>query len=810
MRVRAALIAAFAALALATPAEADTFTVTNGSSDVAGSCDKQTCTTLRAAITAAKTTLREADFIYVPAGTINLGSDLLVDTDVTILGVSARTNILDGGDKHRGLRVPAGATVALQHYTIRRGAAGEAGSNDGGGVLNAGALTLDNVHITTSLAARGGGVANLSGGGTTIQHSLIDGNTATGTGGGVANIGSVETQPLTVISMTDSTVFANTGKDGAGGIAAVNNGGLIGLARTTIADNIGSSGAGGILTTVTARTIVYGSIATRNRIGAATSNCGLTKPTNNGANVEDNDTCGFGPTADPVLATKLSSAGGETDVLAIAAGSAAIDRLAVGDNCEAGTLDQRGLRRPQGSACDSGAYEFDVPATYTITGGPTGTISSDAAQIDFSSSDPSATPACQLTGPGQAGGYGPCYKSNAALYTNLPNGAFTFSVRDADFPSSTPATRSFTVAALDSTITDGPNGPTNDTTPTFAFTGANGAVGFQCRVDGATFAACTTPATTLTLTEGAHTFEVRALNAQGQAENTPASRSFTVDITPPNTTITDGPTGNVASTTASNDATPTFSFASEPGAVFECRLDGPAGALGAFGACTSPKGFNALAPGDYVFFVRSTDSAGNSQTTQRAFTVTAPQHATPTPTPTPPPAPTPVANQTVNAQPVSGTVLVKVNGRFVPLVPSLIRNGTEVDARKGVVQITTAQGEVARFYDGVFKITQAGGLTTLTLTEKLTGCPKARRSTASAAAKKPKTRKLWGDGKGRFKTKGQYSAATVRGTKWLVQDSCTTTLTRVVQGVVEVEDFAKKKQVLVKQGKRYSARAKKR
>ena len=44
----------------------------------------------------------------------------------------------------------------------------------------------------------------------------------------------------------------------------------------------------------------------------------------------------------------------------------------------------------------------------------------------------------------------------------------------------------------------------------------------------------------------------------------------------------------------------------------------------------------------------------------------------------------------------------------------------------------------------------------------------------------------------------------MRGTKWLVQDTCTTTLTRVAQGVVEVEDFAKKKKVLVKKGKRYT------
>ena len=116
---------------------------------------------------------------------------------------------------------------------------------------------------------------------------------------------------------------------------------------------------------------------------------------------------------------------------------------------------------------------------------------------------------------------------------------------------------------------------------------------------------------------------------------------------------------------------------------------------------------------------------------------------------------------------------------------------------------------MAKFYDGIFKLSQSGGFTVLTLTEKLTGCPKAKKSSASAAAKKPKTRKLWGDGKGKFRTKGQYSAATMRGTKWLVQDTCTTTLTRVAQGVVEVQDFAKKKNVLIKKGKSYTARAKK-
>ena len=63
---------------------------------------------------------------------------------------------------------------------------------------------------------------------------------------------------------------------------------------------------------------------------------------------------------------------------------------------------------------------------------------------------------------------------------------------------------------------------------------------------------------------------------------------------------------------------------------------------------------------------------------------------------------------------------------------------------------------------------------------------------------------MWGDGKGSFRTTGKYSAATVRGTKWLVEDSCAGTLTRVTIGVVAVR--AGKKTVLVRAGKKYLAK----
>ena len=181
-----------------------------------------------------------------------------------------------------------------------------------------------------------------------------------------------------------------------------------------------------------------------------------------------------------------------------------------------------------------------------------------------------------------------------------------------------------------------------------------------------------------------------------------------------------------------------------------------------------------------------------------------------------PALPAPVAGKNVNVKPVSGKVRIKRRGskRFVTLTAEAkIPVGSSIDTRRGRIAITAAQGggrtASADFYDGLFKLTQTKGskpVATLALTERLS-CPKAGK--AIAAAKKKK-RRLWGDGSGRFRTKGKHSAATVVGTKWLVEDRCRSTLTRVVRGRVSVRDFAKKKTVTVRAGKRYTARAKRR
>jgi hypothetical protein len=136
-----------------------------------------------------------------------------------------------------------------------------------------------------------------------------------------------------------------------------------------------------------------------------------------------------------------------------------------------------------------------------------------------------------------------------------------------------------------------------------------------------------------------------------------------------------------------------------------------------------------------------------------------------------------------------------------------------LDTTKGRVTLVAASNKsggtaTADFYDGIFEVGQTKGakpITTLKLVEKLS-CPKA--GNASVAARRKKKRRLWGDGSGKFRTEGSYSSATVRGTVWLVEDRCDSTLTKVTRGSVEVRDKVKRKTVVVKAGKQYVARRK--
>jgi hypothetical protein len=411
--------------------------------------------------------------------------------------------------------------------------------------------------------------------------------------------------------------------------------------------------------------------------------------------------------------------------------------------------------------------------------------------------------------------------------SNLSEGEHVFTARTFDAagnPSALSAPRKVTVdtVAPTVTITSIPPSLTNQFTFDVLFSVSEAGVTLECKHFRpeelvAELSNCS-PWSFRELGDGTHRFEITATDAAGNVGPT-VSREVTIDSAVPDP-VEPSPV----------DAT-TFAFSpKEPDAAFECRLDGPGGDSG-FVPCQSPKTYSGLAPGNYSFTLRTLDAAGNhADANPRAFSVAPPQDPTPTPTPTPiaavsptptptvtpTPPPTPEIAETIVVRPLSGKILVRVPGsdQFVELDATKgFPVGTEIDARNGKIQLTSEPGQgkpvqKAIFYGGIFTIVQGNdGFVELKLSEELAPCSKKKKK-ASAAAKKPKTRKLWGDGKGKFRTRGQYSAATIRGTRWLVEDSCEGTLTTVKNGVVSVHDFSGKKTILVRGGKSYLAKPK--
>ena len=120
-------------------------------------------------------------------------------------------------------------------------------------------------------------------------------------------------------------------------------------------------------------------------------------------------------------------------------------------------------------------------------------------------------------------------------------------------------------SAPDTTIDSGPSGTTNANV-SFTFSASESPLlGFECKLDSAEWEACGASKSYSNLSEGSHTVEVRAVDAAGNPDPSPVSRTWTVDRTPPNTTINTGPSGTT------NDASPSFTFSSI-GAQLELRV----------------------------------------------------------------------------------------------------------------------------------------------------------------------------------------------------------------------------------------------
>jgi hypothetical protein len=181
--------------------------------------------------------------------------------------------------------------------------------------------------------------------------------------------------------------------------------------------------------------------------------------------------------------------------------------------------------------------------------------------------------------------------------------------------------------------------------------------------------------------------------------------------------------------------------------------------------------------------------------------------------------PYPTFARTVVLQAVSGEVLIRPPGAaYYTLLASarLVPLGTLVDTTAGRVMLTSANpqpGSVqsGQFFEGTFQVKQSptgGGLVSLVLRDTITRQSGCEPSPAHAAALSKRVLGLLrGSAKGRFRTVGRFSAATVLGTDWGVRDRCDGTLTVVSEGAVAVTDLVRHKTVVLRTGQTYLAKA---
>jgi hypothetical protein len=149
-------------------------------------------------------------------------------------------------------------------------------------------------------------------------------------------------------------------------------------------------------------------------------------------------------------------------------------------------------------------------------------------------------------------------------------------------------------------LTATPSAITNATAASFEFEADEEGASFACSLDGAAYSPCTSPASYSGLAEGAHRFAVSATDQAGNTDASPATYDWSIDTTPPETTIRSGPNPQTAATSVS------FAFSSETGATFECKLDAVE-----FAACSGTTEYSELPLGPHTFEVRAIDHSGN-------------------------------------------------------------------------------------------------------------------------------------------------------------------------------------------------------
>ena len=294
------------------------------------------------------------------SGDITLSSTLQITGSMTIDG-TGQSVTLDGHNTVGGI-FSISPNLTINNLTIANGV-----STAGGAILNGGTLTVNNSTFIDNSAPFGG-----NGGG------------AIWTNEGIANI--------------NSSTFVGNWSSTSGNVLQAISGSILTISNSTIVDNLDSSSDASALANFGSTINVFGSIIANN----AGSNCSGSTITDQGYNLESGTDCRFTASTDlqntnPQVAP-LANNGGPTETLALLNNSPAINAIPT-SACTA-TTDQRGITRPQGPACDIGAFELrapqlSLPNTITVNAtsqqGATVTYTATASNPDASSTAATVT-----------------------------------------------------------------------------------------------------------------------------------------------------------------------------------------------------------------------------------------------------------------------------------------------------------------------------------------------------------------------------------------------------------------------------------
>jgi hypothetical protein len=323
---------------------------------------------------------------FTPTGfstlqTITLSSTLVLsetDGPEAIQGPGANLLTISGNNAVGVFQVSSGTTATLSSLTVSGGSA-----TNGGGIDNAGTLTVADSTVENSVASNDGGGINNSGT-LTVTDSTIAGNGAANNGGGIENTGT--------LTLTNSTIAENDSN--VGNIGGIDNAGTMTAINTTVAYNTSVSLGAGLYDEPGASTTLDDTIIALNSFQATA----ISVPTYDDLTEYDvaggpissasaDNLIGLGGSgglmneingnevgvANPELASGLADNGGPTQTIALLPGSPAID---AGSSNTPGvvvpTTDQRGFTRPgyENGVVDIGAFEspaFGDPTVYTVT-----------------------------------------------------------------------------------------------------------------------------------------------------------------------------------------------------------------------------------------------------------------------------------------------------------------------------------------------------------------------------------------------------------------------------------------------------------